>query len=299
MLKLIISSFSNTVKIANGLNPWTNVYGLARTFLALSLFITLIVTGHQNLFPNVNGELLRGIGFDFEKISIFYLFKHNLAIAWALSLFILVFVMSGFLPQLSGILHWWAAYSYYSSGIVIEGGDQIAMILTLFLVPVCLSDPRTNHWNKPKDGNRKAFKLFVWSVYAIISLQVSIIYLHAAIAKMSVDEWVNGTAIYYWFTHETFGVSDSIKVGVAHLLSNVWVVISITWGAMLLEMILFGWIFMKRNSWNWKLLFISGVLFHFMIALIQGLVSFMLTMIGALILYLYPKSHHLKFKLWT
>lgn len=65
---------------------------------------------------------------------------------------------------------------------------------------------------------------------------------------------------------------------------------------MLIEFMLFSWLFIKRNKWNWKILFLIGVLFHFFIALIHGLVSFGLTMTAILILYFFPIESNLKFK---
>ncbi len=141
------------------LNPWNNVYGLARSILALSFLLTLSFTGIENLFPEVNDVLLRQPILEFEKLSIFYLFEDNLTLAYWLIVFILVLVIIGYLPQVTSILHWWVAISYTFSGIIIEGGDQIAAILTLLLIPIALTDNRTNHWNTIKKCNKPKIKL--------------------------------------------------------------------------------------------------------------------------------------------
>lgn len=54
-------------------NPWTNVYGLSRSFLAISLLITLLLTGHDYLFPEINGKLIKAPMVGVENISIFNL----------------------------------------------------------------------------------------------------------------------------------------------------------------------------------------------------------------------------------
>ena len=277
-------------------NPWTNVYGLARTCLAAGLLLTLLFSGVDNLFPTVEGELLKQPNFFYDKISLFCILRDHLLVAWIISIIILFSVISGFLPQLTGILHWWITYSYLVSGIIIEGGDQISSIIALFLIPVTLTDNRLNHWSRPKENKRPKIRLFIWSIYVIIMLQVSVIYLHAGVAKLSVQEWLNGTAVYYWFTHSNFGVAESLKDSVSYFLSNSFICTSITWGTMIFEILLFGWLFMSRNKWNWKLIFISAVMFHFSIALVHGLVSFMFTMIGALVLYFFPKDLDIRFK---
>jgi len=281
------------------LNPWTNVYGLSRSCLAFGLLITLCFTGCDNLFPTVDGNLIKRVVFDFEKISIYHILSGNLFFAWLISIAVLLFVISGFLPQISGILHWWVAYSYMVSGVIIEGGDQISAILTLFMIPVTVTDNRLNHWYRARYCDRRRFKLAVWSVYAVMTLQVSIIYFHAGVAKLNVQEWVNGTAVYYWFTHDVFGVPDNLRIFVAHILSDTFAVTTVTWGTIVLEILLFGWIFMKRNKWNWKVLFVLGFVFHLSIALVHGLISFMYAMLGALVIYLFPKNIDLNFKIWN
>ncbi|MFH6993130.1 sporulation-delaying protein SdpB family protein [Flavobacterium sp. FlaQc-48] len=298
MLKQIKNSIDNTINQTYTVNPWTNVYGLSRTFLALSLLVNLIFTGHTYLFPTNNNIQLRQLIFDFEKVSIFSVLDKNIHLACIISIIILLMTITGYLPQITGILHWYITYSYMTSSILIEGGDQIAAILTLLLIPVTLTDNRINHWHKQRNSDRKKTKMLIWSIYFIITLQISIIYFHAAIAKLFSKEWLNGTATYYWFTHNIFGVSEYLKFLIQPFLSNSFIVVSLTWGTIIFEIILFGWLFMKRNLWNWKLLFLLGVLFHFSIAFIHGLISFMLTMIGALILYLIPKNKDLKLKIW-
>ena len=294
MYRAIHNSLEIILKKGYTLNPWTNVYGLSRSLIALGLLSTILFTGSDYLFPTFDGKPMKEVLLFSDKISIFYLVKNNF-LASFFSVLILLSVIIGVFPQITGILHWWVSHSYMVSGILIEGGDQIAAIITLFLIPITLTDNRKNHWYAPKTCSRKNLKLFVWSVYAIISLQVAIIYLNAAVSKLFVAEWLNGTAIYYWFTHADFGVSATFKTTVAWILSHSWICAALTWGAMLLELTLFGWLFASRNAWNWRLLFLLGFQFHLAIALIHGLVSFSLVMCGALILYLFPKGNPMQF----
>lgn len=296
MLNDIKRTIDDIIDKYSNINPWSNVYGLARSLLALTFLLTLLFTGIDNLFPSVNDTLMRQPILDFEKLSIFYIFRDNLAIAFWFTVIILLSVISGYLPQLTSLLHWWVTISYTFSGIIIEGGDQIAAILTLLIIPIAITDNRVNHWHPIKDSNRPKVKLFVWTFFAIISLQVSVIYFHAFVAKLFVTEWLNGTATFYWFTHNIFGVPQKLESIFYILMSNKFIVVLITWGAMLIEFMLFSWLFIKRNKWNWKILFLIGVLFHFFIALIHGLVSFGLTMTAILILYFFPIESNLKFK---
>ncbi len=291
LFKNVINFLVLKIQKYSTMNPWTSTYGLARSLIALSLMITLVFTGYENLFPLVDGMQLKPVFLDLEKIGLFYLFKDNILIAHILSVSILIWVIIGFLPQLSCIFHWWVAFSFFTSTVIIEGGDQIAVIVTMLLVPVCITDRRINHWNN-KIANKKRSKtiLFVWSIYFIISLQVSVIYLHAAVGKLAVEEWVNGTALYYWVNHNVFGVPNTLKGDATKILSNTFFVVILTWGAILLEFLLAGWLIMKRNIWNWKFMFISAVLFHVLIGVVHGLLSFMITMSGVLVLYFFSKN---------
>jgi len=40
------------------------------------------------------------------------------------------------------------------------------------------------------------------------------------VGKLFVEEWINGTAVYYWFTHSYFGVNPLFINPVRLVLSN-------------------------------------------------------------------------------
>ena len=221
IVKSIFNDISNTIDLLitkySSLNPWTNVYGLSRSIIAFGLLITLVFTNHDYLFPKEHNVAIKPHLFFHEQISIFFLLQENLNVAVILSIIILLLVIIGYYPQITGFLHWWVAYSYVVSSVLIEGGDQIASIITLFLIPICLTDKRKNHWTKNTNSHHKSRpKLFIWSIYIVIMLQISVIYFHAGIDKIKVEEWLNGTATYYWFTHSIFGVSAFIRVSFLH-----------------------------------------------------------------------------------
>jgi antimicrobial peptide system SdpB family protein len=120
----------------------------------------------------------------------------------------------------------------------------------------------------------------------VIRLQVAVVYLHASVGKMKVEEWTNGTAVYYWFLHPVFGAADWLRPVLVPLLMSPVPVTVLTWGAVILELILFAGLFMERRHRRWLLW--VGLAFHFGIVLVHGLVGFFFAMAGALILYLWP-----------
>ena len=271
--------------------PWTNVYGLARSVLAMGTCLTLLVNDPVVLFPFRNK--LPASLFPLTEISIFHLLISHLHSAKWLAVIFLLAVVVGWRPRITGLLHWWVCYSFFSSSPVVDGGDHVASIITLLLVPICLTDPRKWHWESlpaayPKSKYYDLAAIGGWFCVSLIRLQVSIIYLHAAVAKFKVYEWVNGTAVYYWSLHPYHGAPSWLRPFLLPLMSNPMMVIIITWGTLIFELLLFTAIVIDKTSRKRLLLLSLGILFHFLIVLVHGLFSFFFTMAAALMLYLLP-----------
>ena len=101
------------VKSAGELNIFTNVYAVGRSLIALSLLLTLTFTKSFVYFPP---EFFK-IEQPSETIvpNLFYLFgQENLLLSIILACLILVLVISGYFPQITGILHAWVAYSFFT-----------------------------------------------------------------------------------------------------------------------------------------------------------------------------------------
>jgi antimicrobial peptide system SdpB family protein len=277
------------------IQPWTNVYGLARTILALGTLLTLLLNDTATLFmPNgmVQKESLPPF---ISTINFFFLFPtDSLDMARWIAIVILLAVLSGWRPQVTGIFHWWVSFSFATACVTVDGGDQVTQVMTLFLLPITFTDTRKWHWslisfNKELDKDNirhKILSLIALSYYFAIRFQVAIIYFHASASKFKVDEWVNGTVFYYWSSHPVFGLNDVFKPVLMPLISNSFVVLSITWGTLVLETLLFMGLVMNKK-W-WRILLIFGLSFHLMIIFVHGLVSFFFAMAGSLVLYLRP-----------
>jgi len=287
-------------------NPYTNVYGLARTILAVSTAATLALSHTETLFrPTVVSSsvpVCEGIAGD---LSLFCQLPPSYlsSIRW-IAVALLVVVASGWRPRLTCIFHWWISFSLMSSSVLMDGGDQVAAILTLLMLPVCLTDQRVWHWQPPikNEASQEAGRLpngelrrrlVALSSFALIRLQVAAIYFHAAIGKMQVTEWADGTAVYYWLSDPVFGLPSHFAPIVRPLLVNGTTLTAITWGTIILEMLLAAGLVMDRRGW--KPLLIAGLAFHAGIGLFQGLVSFAIIMMAALILYLHPVREQLGF----
>jgi antimicrobial peptide system SdpB family protein len=182
------------------------------------------------------------------------------------------------------------------SGKLIDGGDQIAANLTLLLLPVTLTDRRAWHWQPALPAREEGSlgddvrRLAARSALVAIRVQVAGLYLHACLGKLSVQEWVDGTALYYWLQHPSVGAPGWLLAIVRPALASSFVVV-LTWGVLALELGLAMGLFASER-WRWWLLR-GGFALHGGIAVVHGLFSFALIMFGALLLFLHPEGRSL------
>jgi antimicrobial peptide system SdpB family protein len=265
--------------------PWTNVYGLARSMLALATLLTLLA--------NPAGELFRPLVIAdpgiidrraIDGLSLFLLARDHLGLAKVVAILVLVPVVIGWRPRLSAVPHWWISYSLAASGATIDGGDLVAATLSLLLLPVALTDRRVWHWRGIGDGGVPA-SVAAQTGLLLVRVQVSVIYLFAAVLKLPSETWSNGTALYYWWTHPKFGAWGPFR-WLTDLLGPTRWVVPMTWGVLVLELCLaFSLVAPPRLR---SRLLPAAVLFHVGIAVLHGLPTFALTMIAALVMYLRP-----------
>lgn len=270
--------------------PWTNVYGLARTLLAVGTASTLAFTPSSGLFRPAVGVPEVPVCAGPAAVTIYCLFPGHLEVAQWASVVVLLVVATGWRPRFTGLAHWWLSYSLHASAITLDGGDQVTEVLTLLLLPVTLTDPRRWHWEAPPIPRlgfvSSSARLLALSCLLAVRVQVAAIYFHASTGKLRVEEWANGTAVYYWFTDPSFGAAGWLRPALMPLLTNPFGVALLTWGALFLEIVLFMALVMP--TWAWGPVLVVGILFHAMIGVVHGLVSFSLAMIAALVLYLRP-----------
>jgi antimicrobial peptide system SdpB family protein len=265
--------------------PWTNVYGLARSMLALATLLTLLADSSERLFVPLKisdaGIIDRSA---VNGLSLFFLLRDHLGAAKLLAVVILLVVISGWRPRWTGVLHWWIAFSFAASASLIDGGDLIASILSLLLVPVTLTDRRSWHWEGIGSGG-KAATVAAETGLVLVRFQVGVIYLFAAVLKLASEEWANGTALYYVWSSAAFGPAPWLRP-LTSLLGRTVLVVPLTWSVLVLELCLAGAL-VASVRYRARLLPVA-VFFHVGIALLHGLPTFALTMSAALVLYLRP-----------
>lgn len=254
--------------------PWSPSFRIARFLLALSLFSTLVGTATSDLFTPL-ADNIRGPDWSLFRLA-------GLDAGRGIALAVLLLVMSGRLPGISSLFHFWVAASFASSAVLLDGGDHVIVSLSLLMIPVATTDLL-----KDRSGRLGALgRLFACYGRMAMMLQVVIIYLHAAISKLSEPHWIDGTAIYYWFTHPLIGPSSGVLGSLLSPLIETSIVCIITWGSILLEFALAASPLLPRRQR--VVMFFFGVGFHAGIIVIFGLNSFGLSMFAALLLLCEP-----------
>lgn len=295
-----LKSINEKIKEFSILNfPYTNVIGLARSVLAFGTMLTLLTNKSSVLIQRSSeGDLFNPMLnplAPLNKFNFFLLFGiEYFFIMKILAIAILVIVITGYFIKVTSLLHWWLSISFFFCSSVIDGGDQITAILTFLLLPLCLTDMRNNHWEITKPYSSTLTIVGLSSVY-LIKLQIAIIYFHAAVGKFDVEEWSNGTALYYWFNHSFFGASDNLIPYINFSLSNSWIVTVLTYGVLVFEILLF--LCLLANEKVRRMFLFPAILFHFLIIVFHGIFSFFFAITAGLILYLLPIYKPLKFKL--
>ncbi|QFQ97531.1 hypothetical protein F9278_16390 [Streptomyces phaeolivaceus] len=271
---------------AERFDPRTNVYGLMRTLIAVGMFATLTLTPAAALFHPVAGTKDAPYCDGLSAISGFCVGGDALGldVRRCLLAAVLIPVMIGWRPRFWVIPHWWVAFSVVSSLSLPDGGDTVAVILTLAIVPFGLVDDRTWHWST-KGGSKSlsgSAAAFCYVTHWAIRIQVAGIYFQSSVAKFGVAEWADGTALAYWLNDPSFGLLPLWKPAMQPLLENGYTVAALTWGVLVMELTLAFSLFWKaevRRKTFWL-----GITLHAGIALFMGLFSFAFIMFGALVI---------------
>lgn len=291
MLTLLEDLGARGQRWARAIDPFTNVYGLARTLIALSTAATLVANRTTTLFVPASGGVQAPLCSGVRGAGLYCLVpgSHLELARWAAVALLLV-VASGYRPRLTGVLHWWLAFSLQANALTIDGGDNAAAVLALLLVPVTLTDPRAWHWQKAPAATGTtvddARRLVALVTLTAVRVQVAGIYFHASIGKFGVEEWTNGTALYYFTQSPIFGASGVVASVMRPVVVSAVGVTLLTWSVLVVEYLLSAALVMPKRAWG--VLLALGITLHTGIILIHGLWSFSTVMFGALVLYLRP-----------
>ncbi|ARJ39342.1 hypothetical protein SporoP8_10935 [Sporosarcina ureae] len=275
-------------------NPFTNVYGLARTFLASSSLLLLLFNNIDILFkPTSDTQQYPTCSANYSLFCLTEFSNEGLAIMRWICIIALLVIASGWRPRFTGWLHAWIAFSLYHSATTIDGGEQVVAVFTLILIPLTLMDDRKWHWQKPVQNLSEIKKIIGMTSYYAFRLQVAILYFHSVVAKIAEENWVDGTAVWYYIQSPMLGLNKIMLDFFHPILSSAFIVVP-TWGTLLLQTLLV--ISLVIDKKYWKHIFVLAILMHEVFAIFLGLITFSLAMVGVLLLYLWPLEETFQFK---
>lgn len=198
-----------------------------------------------------------------------------------LAVAVLIVTAAGWRPRWTCLPHWYVTFSLAVSMTLPNGGDLVAQILTLLLVPMCLADDRHWQWRRPPAPLTPAWRGAAYAAALTVRIQTAIIYSVAAATKVVESTWRHGTAVYSVLHDSNYGLPPVVLHHVGGLVGTVPIVAAVTWAVPLLEVgiavAVLGTMRMRRVG------LMLAVLLHGAIILVMGLFSFGLIMITLLL----------------
>ncbi|MGP5693365.1 sporulation-delaying protein SdpB family protein [Corynebacterium variabile] len=259
---------------------------IARTLTAMSTLLTIVFTPTSQLFaPSEGRENPIQCDSKLGRANPFCIGDDSSpTIGIAASIIILSLVIVGVVPWITSLLHFYIAFYLQQSLAIPDGGDQVAVFLTLMIAIVYLGDLRLNHWSM-------VTRTVPWQPYTtivglyLIKCQMTVIYLNASIHKMATKDWLEGSELYYILggSFEPYGFLNSLYEIVV---DQPFLSVAATWGAALTELFLGATILMPTH-WK-KISFVIGAAFHIGIAAFLGITSFQIVMIAGLLILCLP-----------
>lgn len=262
-------------------NPQSRVLGLARTLLALAQLSFLLSTSAEYFMVPVGGEGPDACSSMLSAVSPLC-WAEGSGYGWGRWLLVLALlvVASGFLPRWTSWLHLLVTYSLLAGASLTDGGEAAAYVVSLLLAFASVNDRRRWHWQTDSGADRTgAAQGVAWAGHWALRLQVAYIYLNAAVSKTAVEQWQDGTAVYYVTRMEYFGAVGLLGDAVFWLTSIPLVVLVAAWGTIVCE--LFIAVFVLRGSRWQRWAFYLATALHAGIIVVMGLFSFGMVMIAA------------------
>jgi len=254
-------------------------FSVLRAGIALSQILTLVATPYAALMQSVMDREEAPYCGGIKAISAFCVGGDGVppTLRVAIIVALLAAVALGVLPGPMAVAHAWISFSLVNSIALPDGGETIASIATLILIPIAFSDNR--RW--VFDRNPKPLPDFRRGIgYAgviALRIQVAIIYLNSAVAKTGVEDWANGSAEYYFVRSYMFGASGWVKSLLEAVTDVPVLVAALTWGVIIGEVTI-GLCVLLGPRWR-KIAFIAAAVLHLGIIATIGLWSFATVMI--------------------
>jgi antimicrobial peptide system SdpB family protein len=271
-----------TVRQASVCDPRSRPVAVARTILAAAQASVLLFSSDRILF-SPRPELPDGIRCNSVRgLSVWCIAGPRPALMLAIrvaAITTLLLIASGYRPRWTCIPHWYIAFSFSASTTVPTGGDTVAQIVTMLLIPVCLGDRRTWQWSRSSAPLQPRWRGASYASLLALRAQISIVYVTAAVSKLAYPQWRDGTAMYNIAFDPSFGMPVTVRRAASVAVGPYPLIALLTWSVVAIELgvavLALGNLRMRRFG------LVLVVALHMGIVVVLGLFSFGLTMIAA------------------
>lgn len=264
------------------------------SIIALAQLMTLALTSWPNLTADVLGRSPEMYCAGPRSISLFCLgsANPNETGRW-IAITVCILVISGIYPRWTSILHAWVAISMAVSLSLPDGGEAVAVFSCALLIGVLMPNGKAVAWLPTGPAPRPVLDAVGYAASLALCLQVAGIYFESGLAKLAVPDWSNGSAMYYIVRDPMFGGVGVIGSAVAEITSHPLGTALFTWGTIIGECSIAVAFLLPHRFKRYGLLGVCVL--HAGIAIIMGLWSFALVMVGTAVVASYslrPPADH-------
>jgi antimicrobial peptide system SdpB family protein len=258
--------------------------------IALAQLTILALTTWSNLMPEIAGQEQAPVCQGLSNASLFCLDPHpdHLA-ARVTAIVVLLSVMAGVAPRVVSFLHFWVSFSLASSIGLPDGGEQVAQVASLLVVFISLRDQRAFAWTRAQESTSGAGVLvgMAFAGWLVLRLQMAFIYAQSGLSKLTNEDWLNGSAMYYVIRDPSFGASGLVGSIFQAVTYNPVGTALLTWGTIIGEVLLA--VLLLMGPAHRRVALLLAALLHIGIVLAIGLWSFAAIMIGAVVIAAAPQ----------
>ncbi|MEU5692848.1 hypothetical protein [Actinosynnema sp. NPDC020468] len=244
---------------------------VGRSLLGLALLVVVAVNPDDVLFPG--GPRCDGI----RALGLWCVLGPSWP-ARVVAVVVATLVTAGFAPRWTCVPHWYVAFGFAACSSTANGGDRIAQITALLVVPLCLGDRRWWQWAPLGTPLAPAWRGSALAALLVLRVQTTVVYLDAAVSKLRDPAWRAGTALRVVFHDPEFGLPRVLLDPVAAVAVG-WALPVLTWSVIAVQLVLAVAVPAGRR----RVVLVLGLGLHAAIALLLGLPVFGLVMAGLLV----------------
>jgi len=259
---------------------------VGRSIIAIAQLLTLTLTTWPNLTADVLGRSPEMYCAGPRSISLFCLGSSAPSETgrW-IAIAVCVLVLSGIYPRWTSVLHLWVAISMAVSLSLPDGGEAVAVFSCALLIGVLVPNGQMIAWRRPTSMAHPVATAVGYAASIALCLQMAGIYFESGLAKLAVEDWSNGSAMYYIVRDPMFGSVGAVGAVMDAITALPLGTAVLTWGTVVAECSIAVAFLLPHRFKRYGL---AGVIvLHAGIAIIMGLWSFALVMIGTAVVASY------------